>query len=126
MLYNIRQGDYAKLTTDEVGFVVEYKESPFDDTFLIWIEFEYGSGKSSYKFDEISKYFKRIGQYDFTDKNKIEPLENVKCGRYREEIKDGKLVISFNEFDVIRRLPNNQELMDKINEIIEHINKENK
>ena len=122
-MIEIKVGDYVECLDGEIGYVVkvdcvkeneakfEVKLLNFENNVLVncndWF---------------IKTYFKRIGAHDFTVKeNKIEPLETIM------EKHDGYSVNGMLKDAIIsKRLPNTFEMIDKINEIIAYINKEDK
>ncbi len=77
---------------------------------------------------EMEQNFVRIGKYDFTKKDKIEPLEY----NHMEKRKNVRLVHSLNgtcewecdePCDIFVKT-SNEKIINKINEIIDYINKE--
>ena len=120
-MIEIKVGDYVECLDGEIGYVVkvdcvkeneakfEVKLLNFENNVLVncndWF---------------IKTYFKRIGSHDFTAKvkeNKIEPLINKV-----DKIKNGLGITLMN----YRTIASHEEVVDKINEIIEYINKEDK
>lgn len=67
--------------------------------------------------------FKRIGLHDFTKKDEIEPLTITK-EYYDAYSLDGAEILK--DALVCEHYPSNEDVMNKINEIIEYINKEDK
>lgn len=70
MKYEFHVGDYVEMADGLVGWVCQVKD---DD--CICVADKYVTGY--YRIPEELRYFKRIGQYDFTkkDEGKIEPLD---------------------------------------------------
>ena len=121
--YNV--GDCIITEYDYMGEIV-YISSVFPCNVYLKIEKHYQS-EWCYTKEEFDKAiengeFKRIGAHDFTVKeNKIEPLETIM------EKHDGYSVNGMLKDAIIsKRLPNTFEMIDKINEIIAYINKEDK
>ena len=113
---DIRAGDYVETISGKVGYV--YNISYSNENRCISVQLMNGDSchynqllNEEY---EYSKHFNRIGQYNFTKQDKIKPLE------YDYEIirGDGRILkqtkLKMDEDDIV----------NKINEIIKHINKE--
>jgi len=105
IMLDIKVGDFVKNNRNEVGYItVVY---PDTNTFCHWqttegINMRIGWGCA------LEEYFERIGKYDFTKKNKIEPLTKHIIG-------DITLLPTETPMGFV---------IDKINEIINFINKE--
>ena len=93
MKYEFHVGDYVEMADGLVGWVCQVKD---DD--CICVADKYVTGY--YRIPEELKYFKRIGQYDFTKKDKIEPLEYNGSPDWDDSL-----------------------LLDKINELVEAVNR---
>lgn len=72
MNYKFRIGDYVETVDGLVGWICRMR----DDGYIWWDNKNTGFYSCSYHMPEELKYFKRIGQYDFTkkDEGKIKPL----------------------------------------------------
>lgn len=70
MKYEFHVGDYVETVGGFIGWVCKVRDDDY-----IWVANK-DVASYSYRMPEELKYFKRIGQYDFTknNKNKIEPL----------------------------------------------------
>lgn len=93
MKYEFHVGDYVEMADGLIGWVCQVKD---DD--CICVADKYVTGY--YRIPEELKYFKRIGQYDFTKKDKIEPLEYNGSPDWDDSL-----------------------LLDKINELVEAVNR---
>lgn len=105
MKYKFHVGDYVETIDGLVGWIYRTRDDGY-----IWIVSKNAASYSFHMPEEL-KYFKRIGQYDFTkeDEGKIEPL--VKS--WVLEDADDKGEYYFDSREVIK----------KINELVEVVNK---
>lgn len=115
---DIRAGDYVETISGKVGYVYNIFYSNGNRCISVQLM----NGDSCHYNQllneeyEYSKHFNRIGQYNFTKQDKIKPLE------YDYEIirGDGRILkqtkLKMDENDIV----------DKINEIVKYINKEDK
>lgn len=116
MNYNFYVGDYAETKDGEIGYITEVA---FTNEAKRWCSMRImcGQNNSIISFegyeDTISDRFKRIGWYDFTEKdsNKIELLVKSKA------LENGKFHIDFRE--AIEKI---NELVNAINELREKVN----
>lgn len=98
MKYEFHVGDYVETVGGFIGWVNRMRDDGY-----IWVaNKDIASCGCSYRMPEQLKYFVRIGQYDFTkkDKGKIEPLICKQANDYC----------------------NNRLMRDKINELVEVVN----
>jgi hypothetical protein len=118
IMIEIKVGDYVEMADGRTGYVTH---APFNfcNNSCIMVNL---NGTEGYIFNidgtDIKEVFQRIGVNDFT--NKIEPLEEIVEVENVMGSITRKVLTTFE----LKRLPNSKELMDKINEIIEYINKE--
>lgn len=122
MKYKFHVGDYVELKDGRYGYITEIFCSVFQfhliglNPKLIIMQYPLYDSYCSYSND-----FNRIGQYDFTKKNKVEPLlinKNVSmyCGNGKTNSpSDYKKVFEQNEL--------NDKVIDKINELVEAVNR---
>jgi len=117
MEYEFKVGDYVETCFGEVGYIymicgnnAYFKDKNEEIPHIFFMDA---------KKDYYILNFNRIGKYDFTKKEKIKSLEIIK-EKY-DQYYNGVFIKHLPDSN---RLPNNKELMDKINEIIEYINKE--
>lgn len=105
MKYEFHVGDYVETVGGWVGWICRTRDDGY-----IWVANK-DVPSCSYRMPKELKYFKRIGQYDFTknDEGKIEPL--VKS--WILEDADNKGEYHFDSREVIK----------KINELIEAVNR---
>ncbi len=113
-MIEIKVGDYVETDKGEIGYIISIE----NDLSFTWkpTNSEYNRYSGNQRFFKVN--FKRIGINDFTDKdNKIEPIKY-----------DGETMYTDNStFNMPRNIGKTIiTLMDKINEIIEYINKEEK
>ena len=95
MKYEFHVGDYVETIGGFVGWIYRIRDDGY-----IWVSNK-DIASCSYRIPEELKYFNRIGQYDFTkkDKGKIEPLEYNGSPDWDDSL-----------------------LLDKINELVEAVN----
>lgn len=111
MKYEFHVGDYVENNYGKVGYItsVEYTKSNNDIFYDIEIAYYNADIVGVFHGDQslIQDHFNRIGQYDFTkkDKNKIEPLDYTE--RFIRESTVGSTLISY---------------MKKINELVDAVN----
>lgn len=122
MKYKFHVGDYVELKDGRYGYITEILRSTFQfhliglNPKLIIMQYPLYDSYCLY-----SNNFNRIGQYDFTKKNKVEPLlinKNVSmyCGNGKTNSpSDYKKVFEQNEL--------NDKVIDKINELVEAVNR---
>ena len=121
MKYEFHVGDYVELKDGRYGYITEIFCSTFQfhliglNPELIIMQYPLYDSYCLY-----SNNFNRIGQYDFTKKNKVEPLlinKNVSmyCGNGKTNSpSDYKKVFEQNEL--------NDKVIDKINELVDAVN----
>ena len=68
MKYEFHVGDYVETIGGFVGWIYRMRDDGY-----IWVTNK-NVASCSYRMPEELKYFRRIGQYDFTKKNQIEHL----------------------------------------------------
>lgn len=75
MKYEFHAGDYVETKDGQIGYIITFIHS-HDGESNILVKYEDGRTQG-YKFhdEEPHRFFNRIGQYDFTKKDKIESLE---------------------------------------------------
>lgn len=121
MKYEFHVGDYVELKDGRYGYITEIFCSTFKfhliglNPELIIMQYPLYDSYCLY-----SNNFNRIGQYDFTKKNKVEPLlinKNVSmyCGNGKTNSpSDYKKVFEQNEL--------NDKVIAKINELVDAVN----
>lgn len=121
MKYKFHVGDYVELKDGRYGYITEIFCSTFKfhliglNPKLIIMQYPLYDSYCLY-----SNNFNRIGQYDFTKKNKVESLlinKNVSlyCGNGKTNSpSDYKKVFEQNEL--------NDKVIDKINELVDAVN----
>ena len=111
MKYEFHVGDYVETIGGFVGWVDRVRDDGY-----IWAANK-DIASCSYRMPEQLKYFKRIGQYDFTEKDegKIEPL--VKS--WILEDADGKGEYHFDSREVIKKI---NDLVKAVNRLEEKVN----
>ncbi|MDD2496191.1 MAG: hypothetical protein PHE29_13495 [Tissierellia bacterium] len=118
---DIKEGDYVETKDGLKGYV--YSKYPiiggncemgcyFYDIMVNDLYY----GKFAEK--EMEQNFARIGKYDFTKKDKIEPLPYTQS--FIEEIRSNNIIISKYSCE---KQTDNKMIIDKINEIIDKVNK---
>lgn len=105
MKYEFHVGDYVEDAVGKIGYInsicqcEKCKERGFYEPYVI-----YTNGDSdyitAYEYEKGFLDYKRIGQYDFTKKDKIEPLEYNGSPDWDDSL-----------------------LLDKINELVEAVNR---
>ena len=126
MKYEFHVGDYVEDITGRIGYVnsichCKYcKERGFYEPHIM-----YNNGDTdyitAYEYDKGFLDYKRIGQYDFTKKDKVEPLLinkhiNMYCGNGKTNSpSDYKTAFEQDEL--------NDKMIDKINELVEAVNR---
>ena len=121
MKYEFRPGDYVETKDGQIGYISTFIHN-FDGENTIFVNYRDGRTQG-YKFykDELLRYFNRIGKYDFTKKDKVEPLLiNKHISIYRGNGKtnspsDYKMVFEQDEL--------NDKMIDKINELVDAVNR---
>lgn len=114
MKYEFHVGDYVETIGGFVGWICRTRDDGY-----IWVANK-DIASFCYRMPEQLEYFNRIGQYDFTKKNKVEPLlinKNVSlyCGNGKTNSpSDYKKVFEQNEL--------NDKVIDKINELVDAVN----
>lgn len=102
MKYEFHVGDYVETVGGFVGWICRIRDDGY-----IWVANK-DIASYSYRMPEELKYFKRIGQYDFTKKDecKIEKLET------RSYLEARKIIRKINELvEAVNRLE------EKVNEM---------
>lgn len=122
MKYKFHVGDYVELKDGRCGYIAEIQCSTFS-VHLIGLNPKLVSMMYPLldNFHFYSNNFIRIGQYDFTKKNKVEPLlinKNVSmyCG-------NGKTNSPFDYKKVFEQNELNDKVIDKINELVDALNR---
>lgn len=124
-MLDIKVGDYIEAKDGKHGYVTSLMNEIYGGFtwFCVTNYEEYVSVSST----DINKHFNRIGKYDFTKKDKIKPLEYCHTEKKRVdkiELKfDGIATVYNDESCDIVISTNKIEIIDKINEIIDYINK---
>ena len=120
-MIKVNIGDFVETIDGKVGYVINVELGDRFNVIDVKIDMDiccwYIFNDKEY---DLSEHFKRIGSHDFTAKvkeNKIEPLINKV-----DKIKNGLGITLMN----YRTIASHEEVVDKINEIIAYINKEEK
>lgn len=125
-------GDIVELKDGTIGelIFVEKKEED-SNLYNIGVNLKYSVFYITLTKSQFNDYFNRIGNNNFTKKNNIDKLKlDFKKVTEPSTITtiDGKgnVTLEFNKMTEIyhKILPTNEEIMNKINEIIDYINKE--
>ena len=128
MNYEFHVGDYVETWSGVSGHISKFEKwrHPAFIEDSVWFVYTTKKGNSYYFESEVSqlKYeFRRIGAYDFTkkEKKKIEQLEKDLPieGKY----KDKKVMIKQYLDDSYYTLVYSTEMIDKINELVDAVNK---
>ena len=128
MNYEFHVGDYVETWSGVSGHISKFEKwrHPAFIEDSVWFVYTTKKGNSYYFESEVSqlKYeFRRIGSYDFTkkEKKKIEQLEKDLPveGKY----KDKKVMIKQYLDDGYYTLVYNDKMIDKINELVDAVNK---
>lgn len=131
--YDIGIGDSAELKDGTVG-KINYagklkRHDKYEWYFVIGVE----EGKSIclYSYD-LSKDFKQIGRYNFYSEDKQSKIDKLKLSITKESVPvskvefkaNGEMLFIADSMETIfkKKPPTNEQLMDKINEIIDVIN----
>ena len=127
-----RIGDYVELKDGTTGELV-YIEKSESNFYNIRVQLKYSFLSITLAKNQFKDYFNRVGSNDFTKKDKIDKLKLdfkkvTEPSTVTTVEKNGNVTVEFNKMtDVYHKIPpTNEQLMDKINEIIEYINKEDK
>lgn len=117
MNYEFHVGDYVETIGGAVGYIVS-----IDDDEVVWRCVCCSDGyQANFTYSTISsnrlnpnKFYRRIGAYDFTkkEKKKIEMISECNRGIFANTIKPG---------NHIARMVSN-EIIDKINELVDAVN----
>ena len=128
MNYEFHVGDYVETWSGVSGHISKFEKwrHPAFIEDSVWFVYTTKKGNSYYFESEVSqlKYeFRRIGSYDFTkkEKKKIEQLDKDLPveGKY----KDKKVMIKQYLDDGYYTLVYNDKMIDKINELVDVVNK---
>ena len=117
MNYEFHVGDYVKTISGFVGWISNIKGNNY-----IVITDE-NNNICGYYLPQDDRYFLRIGAYDFTkkEKKKIEKLE--KDLPVEGKCKDKKVMINQYLDDDYYTVVYNDKMIDKINELVDAVNK---
>ena len=128
MNYEFHVGDYVETWSGVSGHISKFEKWRHPDFIedSVWFVYTTKKGNSYYFESEVSqlKYeFRRIGAYDFTkkEKKKIEQLE--KDLPVEGKCKDKKVMIKQYLDDGYYTLVYNDKMIDKINELVDAVNK---
>ena len=123
MNYEFHVGDYVKTRAGFIGYIDGINDLEDDN---IAVRVCYSDGDSEYfRVDDlnITNNFLRIGAYDFTkkEKKKIEPLEKDLPieGKFQDKIVNVQQYLGDNYYTLIY----NGKMIDKINELVNAVNK---
>lgn len=115
MDYEFHVGDYAEAVGGLVGYVA--KAQPINEGLYVFsVKYKDHNEYKEYNlyYDELQRFFNRIGAYDFTkkEKKKIEMISECNRGIFANTIKP--------ENHIARMVSN--EIIDKINELVDAVN----
>ena len=117
MNYEFHVGDYVETVGGAVGWISDIK----DNNYIVIVDKNNNSW--GYYLPQEDKYFKRIGTYDFTkkEKKKIERLEKDLPveGKFKDK------TVNINQYlddDNYCTLIYNGKMIDKINELVDAVN----
>ena len=126
MNYEFHVGDYVETYSGAVGYIISIE----DDAFT-WVNHTpirdgddvYSNVEQRNFYSSVKDMFARIGAYDFTkkEKKKIEQLE--KDLPVEGKCKDKKVTIKQHLDDGYYTLVYNDKMIDKINELVDAVNK---
>ena len=124
MKYEFHVGDYVETKDGRVGYITQVA---FSDEVKRWCSMRIMRRQNDFIIsfegneDLIPDKFNRIGQYDFTKKDKVEPLSinkhiSIYCGNGKTNSpSDYKTAFEQDEL--------NDKMVDKINEIVDAVNR---
>lgn len=124
MKYEFHVGDYVETKDGRVGYITQVA---FSNEVKRWCSMRIMRRQNDFIIsfegneDLIPDKFNRIGQYDFTKKDKVEPLlinkhTNMYCGNGKTNSpSDYKTAFEQDEL--------NDKMIDKINELVEAVNR---
>ena len=116
MNYEFHVGDYVKTIGGFVGWISNIK----DNNYIVITD--ENNNSCGYHLPPEEKFFLRIGTYDFTKKEKkIEQLE--KDLPIKGKFKDKSVIIKQYLGDDYYTLVYNDKMIDKINELVDAVNK---
>ena len=127
-------GDIVELKDGTIGelIFVEKKEED-SNLYNLGVEFKYNVFHITLTSSQFKDYFNRIGNNDFNKKDNIDKLKLdfkkvTEPSTVTTVEKNGNVTVEFNKMtEVCHKIPpTNEQLMCKINEIIDYINKEDK
>lgn len=116
MKYEFHADDCVETKDGQIGYITTFIHS-LDGESTILVKYKDGRTRG-YKFhdEEPYRFFNRIGQYDFTKKDKIEPLK--KSWTLTNDV-DGKGEYYFDSREVIKKI---NELVEAVNRLEEKVN----
>ena len=121
MKYEFHVGDYVETKDGQIGYITAFIHS-HDEENTIFVNYKDGR-TLGYKFpqDEPHRFFERIGKYDFTKKDKVEPLLiNKHISIYRG---NGKTNSPSDYKTAFEQDELNDKMIDKINELVDAVNR---
>lgn len=119
MKYEFHVGDYVETKDGRIGYITQVA---FSNEAKRWCSMRIMRRQNDFIIsfegyeDSISDKFNRIGQYDFTKKDKIEPLK--KSWTLTDDA-DGKGEYYFDSREVIKKI---NELVEAVNRLEEKVN----
>ena len=127
-------GDIVELKDGTIGKLISVEKTEgTSNLYNLGVEFKYNVFRITLTSSQFKDYFNRIGNNNFVKKDNIYKLKlDFKKVTEPSTITtvDGKgnATLEFNKMTELfhKILPTNEELMNKINEIIDYINKEDK
>ena len=127
-------GDIVELKDGTIGELISVEKTEgASNLYNLGVEFKYNVFHITLTSSQFKDYFNKIGNNDFNKKDNIDKLKlDFKKVTEPATIKtlDGKgnVTLEFNKMAEIfhKKPPTNEEIMNKINEIIDYINKEDK
>lgn len=135
--YNFRVGDYVETKEKDIGYITSITRQASNNDGDIFYHIEvsleafpfYRDSIPEMKFDGtinlIRRTFNRIGKYDFTKENKIEQLNIEQLNLVKKTSiynGDGQSNISSDYIRVYDKNELDDEVIDKINELVEAVN----
>ena len=132
--FGIFIGDIVELKDGTIGeLILVEKTEGAPNLYNLGVECKYNVFHITLTSSQFKDYFNRIGNNNFTKKNNIDKLKlDFKKVTEPSTVTtvDGKgnVTLEFNKMTELfhKKLPTNEEIMNKINEIIDYINKEDK
>ena len=127
-------GDIVELKDGTIGELISVEKTEgVSNLYNLGVEFKYNVFHITLTSSQFKDYFNKIGNNDFNKKDNIDKLKLdfkkvTEPSTVTTVEKNGNVTVEFNKMtEVYHKIqPTNEQLMCKINEIIDYINKEDK